>query len=61
MSPLGAIPLKSLMPLRGTMNDEIGGAISGEARWQCGPEMMMKIEHLPVLPTPLGDFRRNAS
>ncbi len=28
--PQGSIPLKYLMPLCGTVNDEIGGAISGE-------------------------------
>src|SRR5262249_26236415 len=47
------------MPWRGTMNDEFAGAIPGEARWLYGPEKKMKIEHLPILPAPLGNFWRN--
>src|SRR5262249_18395109 len=47
------------MPWCGTMNDKFAGAIPGEARWLYGPEKKMKIEHPPVLPAPLGHFRRN--
>src|SRR5262249_17762363 len=47
------------MPWWSTMNNECVGAIPGEASCLCAPEKKVKIEHLPILPAPLGDFWRN--